>query len=114
MNSSPLASHVCQQCGGPGYGSFCSYRCWRINRGLPVEDLPGECFVADEQPAEAEPAAEEFCLACGGTAINSKGGPCRICERHGRYPKVQPPVIPPPPPIVHTEKPAAAGQMSLF
>lgn len=41
---------TCHECGGPAYGRFCSYSCWRASRGLPAAIEPraftDEAFAA--------------------------------------------------------------------
>ncbi len=32
------ALYTCQHCSGPAFGAFCSYRCWRIANGLPIDE----------------------------------------------------------------------------
>ncbi len=86
---------TCHQCGGPAYGRFCSYSCWRVGRGLSGEIasrlITDEAFAAwkaspqlfaEVKKRKAKPAV--VCIACGDTGKNSSGGPCRPCVIHGR------------------------------
>lgn len=34
------AIYTCHACSGPAFGAFCSYRCWRIARGLATDATP--------------------------------------------------------------------------
>lgn len=142
----------CEACGKPGWGRFCSYACWRAARGStagpptsapstpPPKTAPPETAAEDPPSVQASavvspppaipsnPKAD--CVACGGTRINSKGGPCVPCQVRETLPEPVDDLAAPwsycgeplemsASPALRTRKPAKrqaaeAGQLSLF
>lgn len=47
--------YTCHRCGGPAFGVFCSYACWRIDRGLPTTDKPTDYGDAFREAHQAAP-----------------------------------------------------------
>lgn len=100
--------YTCHACGGPAFGVFCSYACWRVDRGLPTDEKPADFGDATREAHQAAPkiyatprhhrghqvaavdqveAVDQVapvCVACGDTGRNSKGGDCVPCVRAGR------------------------------
>jgi len=96
--------------------------------GCQVDRAADPAEVVDQ--ADTAHQVEEkrpTCIACGDTGRNSKGGQCVPCVRAGRVdadplPEYSQPIdqvaTPPQPPAIaptkHQDRPAEAGQLSLF